>query len=256
MPVAVVSRATPAPGNEASFMQQLLGDVGKFSPTPIDSGRGKQGGATQPGQFLTRRRAGRRGAPGPGPPPLPTDDFSGVDCRVSGIVWIGHQPYRQPNPLYGCRLTQAEGWAMQAWHTTLDRAAGPLYRCIADAIGRAVARGELKPGDRLPPHRILAVELGVDLTTVTRAYTEARRRGLLDATVGSGTFVSAGAIRAGAEAGNGAGVPGGHGAGRRGAAFAGRHEHEPAAAARATRPCARSCRTGSPTSSATPTSPP
>jgi DNA-binding transcriptional MocR family regulator len=95
---------------------------------------------------------------------------------------------------------------MQAWHTTLDRAAGPLYRCIADAIGRAVARGELKPGDRLPPHRILAVELGVDLTTVTRAYTEARRRGLLDATVGSGTFVSAGAIRAGAQAGNGAGV--------------------------------------------------
>jgi DNA-binding transcriptional MocR family regulator len=85
---------------------------------------------------------------------------------------------------------------MQVWHTTLDRSAGPLYRCIADAIARAVARGDLKPGDRLPPHRILAVELGVDLTTVTRAYTEARRRGLLDATVGSGTFVSAG-IRAG-----------------------------------------------------------
>jgi outer membrane protein assembly factor BamE (lipoprotein component of BamABCDE complex) len=51
VPVAVVSRATPAPGNEASFMQQLLGNVGKFSPTPIDSGRNKQGGATNPGNF-------------------------------------------------------------------------------------------------------------------------------------------------------------------------------------------------------------
>ena len=31
-PVAVVSRTTPSPGSEASFMQQLLGNVGKFSP--------------------------------------------------------------------------------------------------------------------------------------------------------------------------------------------------------------------------------
>jgi outer membrane protein assembly factor BamE (lipoprotein component of BamABCDE complex) len=51
VPVAVVSRATPAPGNEASFMQQLLGNVGKFSPSPTDNGRGKQGGATNPGNF-------------------------------------------------------------------------------------------------------------------------------------------------------------------------------------------------------------
>lgn len=51
VPVAVVTRATPAPGNEASFMQQLLGNVGKFSPTPTDTGRGRQGGATNPGNF-------------------------------------------------------------------------------------------------------------------------------------------------------------------------------------------------------------
>jgi outer membrane protein assembly factor BamE (lipoprotein component of BamABCDE complex) len=51
VPVAVVSRATPAPGNEATIMQQLLGNVGKFSPSPTDSGRGKQGGATNPGNF-------------------------------------------------------------------------------------------------------------------------------------------------------------------------------------------------------------
>jgi outer membrane protein assembly factor BamE (lipoprotein component of BamABCDE complex) len=51
VPVTVVSRATPAPGNEATLLQQLLGNVGKFSPTPTDSGRGKQGGATNPGNF-------------------------------------------------------------------------------------------------------------------------------------------------------------------------------------------------------------
>jgi outer membrane protein assembly factor BamE (lipoprotein component of BamABCDE complex) len=36
VPVTVVSRTTPAPGNEASFMQQLLGNVGRFSP--VDTG--------------------------------------------------------------------------------------------------------------------------------------------------------------------------------------------------------------------------
>ena len=33
-PVNVVSRSTPSPGSEATFMQQLLGNVGKFSATP------------------------------------------------------------------------------------------------------------------------------------------------------------------------------------------------------------------------------
>jgi outer membrane protein assembly factor BamE (lipoprotein component of BamABCDE complex) len=32
VPVAVASRTTPTPGNEASFLQQLLGNVGRFNP--------------------------------------------------------------------------------------------------------------------------------------------------------------------------------------------------------------------------------
>ncbi|KAA5608501.1 outer membrane protein assembly factor BamE [Rhodovastum atsumiense] len=51
VPVAVVSRATPAPGNDASFLQQLIGNVGKFSPTQTDTSRSRQGGATNPGNF-------------------------------------------------------------------------------------------------------------------------------------------------------------------------------------------------------------
>jgi DNA-binding transcriptional MocR family regulator len=77
----------------------------------------------------------------------------------------------------------------QGWTPRIEGADGPIYRAIADAIGAAITAGELRAGDRLPTHRALANLLGVDLTTVTRAYAEARRRGLLEATVGRGTFV-------------------------------------------------------------------
>ncbi len=66
---------------------------------------------------------------------------------------------------------------------------GPIYQAIADAIGREIETGRLKPGGRLPTQRVLAQQLGVTLTTVTRAYVEAQRRGLLNGEVGRGTFV-------------------------------------------------------------------
>lgn len=76
-----------------------------------------------------------------------------------------------------------------AWLPTLAAEGGPKYLAIADAIADAVAAGTLAAGDRLPPQRELASALGVDLTTVTRAFGEAQRRGLLDARVGRGSFV-------------------------------------------------------------------
>ncbi len=79
--------------------------------------------------------------------------------------------------------------AIGDWVADVQSGSGPRYLAIANAIGAAMDRGALAPGDRLPPHRALAAALGVDLTTVTRAYAEARRRGLLDAAVGSGTFI-------------------------------------------------------------------
>ena len=45
------------------------------------------------------------------------------------------------------------------------------------------------PGARLPPHRDLADHLGVTVTTITRAYAEASRRGLISGHVGRGTFI-------------------------------------------------------------------
>ena len=44
--VTVVSRATPSPGSEASFMQQLLGNVGRFTTGPTGGGSGGSGGST------------------------------------------------------------------------------------------------------------------------------------------------------------------------------------------------------------------
>ncbi|HET6554219.1 MAG TPA: PLP-dependent aminotransferase family protein [Dyella sp.] len=76
-----------------------------------------------------------------------------------------------------------------SWTPRLPANRGPMYLAIADAIGEDIQAGRLSSGDRLPPIRALADWLGIDFTTVTRAYAEAARRELVDAEVGRGTFV-------------------------------------------------------------------
>lgn len=85
------------------------------------------------------------------------------------------------------------------WLPTITKAGGPLFRQIVRAIESDIAAGHLRRGQQMPTHRALAVALGIDLTTATRAYSEARRRGLLDARVGQGTFVSESTARAGTD---------------------------------------------------------
>jgi DNA-binding transcriptional MocR family regulator len=77
------------------------------------------------------------------------------------------------------------------WLPRLAVQGGPRFLQIADALQAAVADGSLKPGDRLPPQRRLAAQLDIDLTTVTRAYDEARRRKLLEGRGARGTYVAA-----------------------------------------------------------------
>ncbi len=77
------------------------------------------------------------------------------------------------------------------WLPRLAAQRGPRFLQIADALQAAVADGSLAPGDRLPPQRLLAAQLGVDLTTITRAYAEARRRHLLEGRGARGTYVAA-----------------------------------------------------------------
>ena len=79
---------------------------------------------------------------------------------------------------------------LPSWPPRLAARGGPRFLQIADALQEAVADGSLKPGDRLPPQRQLAAELDVDLTTITRAYDEARRRHLLEGRGARGTYVA------------------------------------------------------------------
>jgi len=77
---------------------------------------------------------------------------------------------------------------MTSWTPTLtpDK---PRYVAIADAIAADLTLGKLKAGDRLPPQRELAWKLGVTIGTVTRAYQEASKRGLLSGEVGRGSYL-------------------------------------------------------------------
>ncbi len=68
---------------------------------------------------------------------------------------------------------------------------GPKYLAIARALSEAVRQGEIAPGTRLPPHRQLAENLGVSVQTVSRAYAQAEKMGLLQSRVGSGTWINA-----------------------------------------------------------------
>lgn len=83
---------------------------------------------------------------------------------------------------------------MTNWTPDLDTQPGPRYRAIAEALAEDVRRGALPAGTRLPTHRDLAWRLKVTVGTVSRAYAEAERRGLIAGEVGRGTFVRAAAV--------------------------------------------------------------
>ncbi|MTH98350.1 PLP-dependent aminotransferase family protein [Roseibium sp. RKSG952] len=78
---------------------------------------------------------------------------------------------------------------MPTWTPKLDTNSKPIYLAIVEALVSDISGGTLLPGTQLPPQRQLADHLGVDFTTISRAYAEGRRRGLIEAAVGRGTFV-------------------------------------------------------------------
>src|SRR5690349_4737078 len=78
---------------------------------------------------------------------------------------------------------------MTSWLPDLATLPGPRYLAIADALAADVREGRLAAGTRLPTHRDLAWHLHVTVGTVSRAYAEAERRGLIAGEVGRGTFV-------------------------------------------------------------------
>lgn len=65
----------------------------------------------------------------------------------------------------------------------------PVYRGIAEALAQDIANGRLSAGDRLPPQRDLARALGLNLSSVTKAYRLAFELGIVNGETGRGTFV-------------------------------------------------------------------
>jgi len=78
---------------------------------------------------------------------------------------------------------------MTIWTPAILDSKQPKYLALARAIEEAINNGELKGEEKLPPQRRLADALAVTIGTITRAYNEAERRGLVVARVGSGTYV-------------------------------------------------------------------
>lgn len=66
----------------------------------------------------------------------------------------------------------------------------PFYRQIVQQIEYYINIGKLKPGNRLPTVRSLAVQLKINPNTVAKAYNELELKGYLNTQIGSGTFVS------------------------------------------------------------------
>ncbi|WP_248927993.1 PLP-dependent aminotransferase family protein [Paenibacillus hamazuiensis] len=81
-----------------------------------------------------------------------------------------------------------------SWKPSIDRTHKPIYKVLARQLQQDILNGVLLPGTRLPSQRELADFLDLNLSTVSKAFKMCELKGLLSAAVGSGTFVSYGAV--------------------------------------------------------------
>ena len=78
---------------------------------------------------------------------------------------------------------------MTNWQPDPSLLRRPAYLSLAEQIARAIQDGTLPSGHRLPPHRTMADSLQLSVQTVSRAYDDLIRRGLIAGEIGRGTFV-------------------------------------------------------------------
>ncbi len=76
------------------------------------------------------------------------------------------------------------------WFPDLSSSTAPKYQILTDALRDAVQSGQLEEGEKLPPVREVAYQLGITPGTVARAYSKLVDTGTLEAVVGRGTFVA------------------------------------------------------------------
>ena len=66
----------------------------------------------------------------------------------------------------------------------------PIYEQICTNIIKLASAGVFKSGDKLPPVRILASQLGINPNTVAKAYRDLENDGYIYSTVGRGSFLT------------------------------------------------------------------
>jgi len=78
---------------------------------------------------------------------------------------------------------------MTNWLPDPQQLRRPAYLSLAEQIANAIHDGKLVNGERLPTHRKLAEDLTLSIQTVSRAYDELIRRGMIAGEIGRGSFV-------------------------------------------------------------------
>ncbi|MDQ0230152.1 aminotransferase-like domain-containing protein [Metabacillus malikii] len=77
-----------------------------------------------------------------------------------------------------------------SWKPLIDNQKKPIYKALAHQLEQDIINGVLLPGTKLPPQRELADFLDLNVSTISKAFKVCELKGLLSATVGSGTFVA------------------------------------------------------------------
>ncbi|MEC1550138.1 PLP-dependent aminotransferase family protein [Bacillus rugosus] len=77
-----------------------------------------------------------------------------------------------------------------SWKPSIDKTEKPIYKALAGQLEQDIINGVLLPGTKLPPQRELADYLDLNVSTISKAFKVCELKGLLSASVGSGTFVS------------------------------------------------------------------
>ena len=80
---------------------------------------------------------------------------------------------------------------MKDWQPDISKGGAPVYERLVTALEGDVRDGRLVPGDRLPPQRDLAHRLSLSVGTVSRAYVEAERPGVVRRRPREAAFVTA-----------------------------------------------------------------
>lgn len=76
------------------------------------------------------------------------------------------------------------------WFNIDSRSQVPIYQQLTEGVKKAVAKGVLQPGEKLPSVRELSVRITVNPNTIAKAYQELEREGIIETLRGRGTFVA------------------------------------------------------------------